>query len=331
MSEQQDLQITKTHTNLGTQQNKIPITIFGESTGQDFIKNYIPAGYKVVMNLPLVKASDRALLAINVNGFIPNYHEWHASFSAVTNYKPHQRLYMLMQMIHVVDQGPGTQLHKAIQIKHTLKSIIPMTKMLSYRRISGAIGLGIRISSNTAQTGNLIFTHAAGVIRDWNVLGDKGWQDWTYRGITALNTNFKISNYDQKTFSLDDVSLQRHMSITTNSTNNVGYLDLPYLLATIVEGFPTGSNYSAFCHQFAEDFLLMGILSDLPVSTTNQLTLEFFVDYSNISFEMPMLIHLVIGTGVIIDVSSYYKSEGTKSDKSLVSADQKVKLGQNLK
>lgn len=322
-------QLDQPHTQQSIAQSKIPSTVFGALTDQELTTNYVPSGYTITMDLPLLKVSDRALIAINPNGFIPSYIDWILSMSlSGSALLPTQMMTTQMQPVQVVDQGIGSSLWTVIRISQHVKTIPVLTKYLSFRKISGSIGIGIRISTNTGQTGNLIFTQAAGVIRDWGnifALPTDSPATWTYQGLSAKNTNLNISNYDPKTFMLLDLSLQRHLSIRTPITRNHAFWDLPNLLWRLHQGLGNAQTLEAFQHQYAEDWILMGIVNDLPASTTNQIQMELYFDYSQMEFEMPMLMTPQIGTGQIIQWTNFYRpnSVGERRPKD-------VKLGQQL-
>nr|QXV86410.1 putative capsid protein [Polycipiviridae sp.] len=322
-------QLDQPHTQQSIAQSKIPSTIFGALTEQDLTTNYVPSGYTITMDLPLLKASDRAMLAINPNGFIPSYIDWMNSMllSNPTLLRT-QKLAMQMQPVQVVDQGIQSSLWTVVRITQHVKTLPVLTKYFSFRKISGSIGIGIRISTNTGQTGNLIFTQAAGVIRDWGnifALPTDSPATWTYQGLSAKNTNLNISNYDPKSFMLLDLSLQRHLSIRTPITRNHKFWDLPNLLWRLHQGLEPAEVLESFQHQYAEDWILMGIVNDLPASTTNQIQMELYFDYSQVEFEMPMLMTPQIGTGQIITWTNFYRSNfvGERRPKD-------VKLGQQL-
>lgn len=302
------IQLDEIHTQHSIAESKTPSTQFGALTEQELTTNYLPSGYTLTIDLPLVKVSDRALVAINANGFIPSYHTWMQNMTLTSAaLLPMQRLATQMQPIQIVDQGFGTSLFNVIRISQHIKTIPVLTKYLSFRKISGSIGIGIRISTNTGQTGNLIFVQAAGVMRNWNNILSTTTDSpntWTYPGLSAINSNLNISNYDPKSFMVLDLSLQRHLSIRTPITRNHKFWDLPNLLWNLLQG--VGITDPNFQHQYAEDWILMGILNDLPAATTNQIQMELFFDYSQIEFEMPMLLTPQIGIGTIIQWTNFY-------------------------
>lgn len=323
-------QLSQQHTQHSIAQSKTPSTVFGALTEQELTTNYVPSGYTITMDLPLVKVSDRALIAINPTGFIPSHNTWMNAMSLVSPaLLPTQRMTMQLQPVQLVDQGIGSSLWSAIRISQHVKTLPVLTKFLSFRKISGSVGIGIRISTNTGQTGNLIFTQAAGVIRNWDNIATVPTDSpltWTYQGLQAKNTGLNVSNYDPKSFMLLDLSLQRHLSIKTPITRNHKFWDLPNMLWRLHNGM-TADILEPFQHQYAEDWVLMGIVNDLPASTTNQIQMEIYYDYSEVSFEMPMLLTPQIGTGQIIRWTNFYRSHTTNQGER---RPQDIKLGQTL-
>jgi len=62
----------------------------------------------------------------------------------------------------------------------------------------------------------------------------------------------------------------------------------------------------SFVEQFAEDWLLFGIVANLPTGEVNQLNITFYFDFSTVKFTVPMLNILCIGENKFVDITAKY-------------------------
>lgn len=243
-------------------------------TDFDF-KRFIYTGIYAIIDLPLEKNNQGALLSINTDGFIPPYNIVDGSFNwgrILTNLFPVQR----------VTGAPAPNIHifqetVALPIQHLY---------LSHRGFSGSVGVGMRISSNFTQTGNLLITHATGVQRFYYPTAQ------AYSGLQSMNTPLNPVTFSPHSFTLADLSINRQVNVVSVRKDNVKYTDLAQKLSVVgtvnplvVAGADIANIHSS---QFVEDLILISSLNSLPSATGNQITISFFFDYSRIQFYEPM-------------------------------------------
>lgn len=270
------------------------ITDYGTDVKNDMLNKFVPTGITVKLNLPLVATADWFLFAINLDGFIP-YHSRTETVNPLAHQRWMQNFFPVQSTLtNIVGEPPLME----ILYRHGAQpSLIPYW---SSRCISGNIGIGIRMSSNTTQTGNLFFTHKAALIRSYEktALGKR------YHGLEFINDTKNLSTTYSKSFTIVDVSLQRHISIKANSTKVTPFIDLPKKLWMITQ---LDSKLDIEQEVFREDWIMVGISSDLPATETNQINLEILFDYSEVTFSMPMLFALNEPINTPINIGDYYK------------------------
>lgn len=237
-------------------------------------KRFVYTGISIVIDTPLVKNSRNALFGINIDGFIPNY-----------NYRENawQQIYKNLFPVQ-----PFLNSHTFVRTFQEQISLPQQFLYASHRFISGNVGIGMRISSNTAQTGNLLITQASSMVRRY-YSNSEAWA-----GLSFQNGSESTSDYAVGNFVLGDISLNRNISITPIRKDPLVKTDLARKLS-LINVWPTMSTQAAFntfnihANQFAEDWLLVGILSSLPNSAASQITISFFFDYSQVQFYTPLL------------------------------------------
>lgn len=240
---------------------------------KDF-RNFIDTGIYVVIDTPVVKTSRQSLFAVNLEGYIPPYNtNDNVTSRAYKNHFPVQSFESGFPFIHIFQEQ--IQLH-------------PMMLYSSHRKIKGSINVGMRISSNTAQSGNLTISQASGVKRKFYNTLDQ------YRGLKFVNTSEYGTDFAVSNFALADLSLNRNVAITTTKREQVQYLDLPQKLKVFTIDpldYITKSGImsaSVRMSQFTEDWLIFSLVSNLPNQNADQVTIRFFFDFSQIEFECPI-------------------------------------------
>lgn len=239
----------------------------------DFLR-FIDSGFYVVINTPLVKNSRRALFGINLDGYIPPYNTADTSTS---------RIYKNFSPVQPTPDGLA-----AINIFQEMIQLPQMMLMCSHRKLRGSVNVGLRITSNTAQSGNLSVSQASGLMRYYYTNTQQ------YAGVRFLNSSYNGTDYASNNFTLIDVSLNRNVSISTTKREPVQYLDMAQKLYFFganqqpVSTLNTAKDYNVKSSQFLEDWLLFSLLTGLPNDASNQITVRIFFDYSTVEFETPM-------------------------------------------
>jgi len=237
-------------------------------------KRFVPTGITLKINTPLVKNNRSGLFGVNIDGFIPTYTFPSQCYGAI--YK---------NMFPV--QAMRTQLDN-VSITQEQIMIPAMFNYYSYRYMSGNIGLGVRIASNTGQSGNLIVSQITGAQRRFYSNAE------SYQGLQFHNATHNPTDYGQGGFSLIDLSLNRTFSITPIKRDPLVKTDLALLLwklhdRTVPVSEEDLQKDAIFTSQFLQDWLVFGALEDLPNQNSNQIVLTFFFDFSQVNFYTPLL------------------------------------------
>lgn len=193
--------------------------IVGEPT-QDMLSKFVPTGISVKVDLPIIKDEDTYLFAINVDGWIP-FHSLMKSRNP-TYWANCMKNFFPVQLNHEI----ATSESQFVKIFYEHTSQPAQLPYWTNRCMTGNVGIALRMSSNTSQTGNLIISHKSALLRRYRKLAF----DEKYYGLDFQNDDVGISSTFSKTFSLVDISLQRHISIATTSTKSVPFMDIPMKL-----------------------------------------------------------------------------------------------------
>lgn len=236
-------------------------------------KKYVYTGYKVVIKTPLVKDSERALFTINLDGFIPSW-----NFSSGT-------WGMVQKNLAAVQ--PLTLSGDAVRV-YQEQLMLPVQHLYySNRFTSGKVNVGIRVTSNTSQSGNFFIAQGTSMVRRYATVSE------LYSGVRFANASSRITDYSVNNFALVDASLNRQFSVKTTRRNPTKVQDM---MKKIVEtsslnygSIPDILRANVIASQFAEDHLLIGLLGDLPNQNANEITLSIFFDYSEVNFHVPVL------------------------------------------
>lgn len=248
------------------------------ASDQDFAK-FVNTGITVKIALPLAKNSENFLFGINLDGLLINF--WNIM----------DPLYgVLLANLFPVQINPDL-IGKAEIIWTPIPYPI-YSAMQSNRFMSGNVRIGLRITSNVGQTGNLYITEVNSVTRSFyeNTKTD------LFKGVRFNNISDRTVDFGNAGFITGDVSLNRNIAITPSGANNNRVLDIQLKMArtsTIpTRDVNTFHKIGAIMTQFAEDWLLVSGLTNFPSTQGNEMFITVFADYSNISFfgkTMPML------------------------------------------
>jgi len=233
-------------------------------------KNFTYTGINVTIPVPLVKITSDALFAINIDGFIPNM-----TFSSA--YKFYKNLFPV--------QASAASSHISnMEIKHEYSTLPVLFNYLSHRFISGQVGVALRITSNTAQSGNLIVSQLSGASRYFYNGSEP------YTGLRFLNDSTSPIDYAPNGFALIDLSLNRHVSITAARRNNTLKTDMAKKLYEIQNlGVSRSTEQFPFLTQFLEDWLLFAPQTDIPHDVASSINIAIYFDWSTVEFYTPML------------------------------------------
>jgi len=240
----------------------------------DDMKRYVFTGISAIIDTPLVKNSRNALLAVNIDGFIPVYNFLDPYWGRI--------------MYNMFPVQAFSRTLSTVSIRQEQIALPSLFNYCSHRFIGGNVGIGIRVSSNTAQTGNLMISQASGVARNYYSVGS------TYQGLRFSNASENQSDYGVQSFVLGDISLNRNISITPIRRDPTIKTDLAQKIIQMTEvpvalAIEDIHKRNTVASQFLEDWILIGILTNLPNSAASQITLSFFFDFSNVQFYTPML------------------------------------------
>lgn len=240
-----------------------------EISEMDF-RRFIYTGISATVDLPLVKNSRNALFGVNIDGFIPPWNSQDVTWGLMLkNYYPVQ---------------PFSNSIEFCKIRQEMGMIPEQALYLSHRVIAGNVGIGVRLSSNTSQSGNVVIAQASGVLKYPYT------NNTQYTGMQFLNTSSSPIDYSYSSFMLGDVSLNRNISITPIRRDPTIQTDLAKKLSDVrLPTLANPTNFNVFGSQFQEDWLLFGILSSMANNNSNQLTFSFFFDYSQVQFYYPLL------------------------------------------
>jgi hypothetical protein len=241
---------------------------------KDF-KKFVPSGWKVIVDLPLKRVNNRAIFAIDISGFQP-YWNLNDSFypTALKNLAPVQAFESALDYVH---------------IQHEQVTLPIISMYHSHRAYSGNVKVGLRVQSNTTQSGSFMVTQINTAARNYYRNTE------VFKGLRFLNASAEGTDYAMSSFFLGDLSINRNWSITPMSQNILPEIDLAHKLSLLEQYMKVGqlpqdlTTLNPFVTQFTEDWLAFMPLSDLPNNNSNQITFEIFFDYSDIQFYTPML------------------------------------------
>lgn len=248
--------------------------------GEEDFKRFVPIGVRAEISVPLVKTSNGAILGCNIDGFLPMFNY------ADTNY-----MNLLRNMFPVY---PTQNAIPFVKIFWDQIDVPIQTHYRCHRAFSGNVNVGLRISSNTTQTGNMAITQLTAGARKY-YYGQDTWQ-----GLLFMNSSTKGLDYSMASFTLADMSLIRNISITPKRRNPLPYQDLAHKLnrmftqSTPVSNLTFPQYENMFTNQHTEEWLLFTPLSTFPAAQGGIISIEFFFDYSMVQFHAPLLPYVAL-------------------------------------
>jgi len=233
-------------------------------------KNFTYTGINVTIPVPLTKITSDALFAINIDGYIPN-------MTFASAYKYYKNLFPV--------QATAASSHISnMEIKHEYATLPALFNYLSHRFVAGQVGVALRITSNTAQSGNLMVSQLSGAAR-YYYYGTEA-----YTGLRFLNDSTSPIDYAPNGFALIDLSLNRHVSITAARRNNTLKTDMAKKFFEIERlGIPKSTSNFPFLTQFLEDWLIFAPQTDIPHDVASSINIAIYFDWSTVEFYTPML------------------------------------------
>lgn len=243
-------------------------------------KRFVYTGYTVTIDLPLVKNSKNPIFGINIDGFNPGYNLGGAD---VTWASIQQNLCPVQVLAGVT----GVAVSKE-EISNPID-----TMYLSHRFMSGNVGIGLRIASNTAQAGNFLVAQGHGMTRGYYRRSEQ------YAGLRITNSTAYTTDYAMGNFAAMDISLDRTLSITTSRKDPNKVTDLAKKIFYVSNVTGNNAVEQVMATQFMEDWILFAPLTTLPNPTPNQLYISVFFDYSNIQFFVPMIPKVSLAPGSV--------------------------------
>lgn len=268
---------TSTTSDLGINSvNVIPKTPIVNS---DF-KRIFPTGISLKLNLPIVKTTDDFIFGVNLDGFVPQFNLTENYLGSL--FKARKNIYRNLFPVQFL-KGVYNDTTPIGQITQEICTSAIQSMYQSHRYVDGAVNLVVRLSANTSMTGNLL----TGRLR----VGTRKYvaQDLPYNGLEFGNYRGNLADICQESFAIVDLSLNRTANYTCDRSITTSTTDFAYKLEAIAQGQSTTVQSFAFQSQFTEDWLMFGVLANIPASQSNVLTLSFFFDYTNVTFEMPLL------------------------------------------
>jgi len=245
-----------------------------EISEEDF-KRFIPTGIRVEISIPLAKNSNGAILGCNIDGFLPM---WNYADDDYRN---------LIRSTFPVQPTPNALNY--VNVYWDQVDIPIQTFYRCHRAFSGNVNIGLRVSSNTTQTGNIAISQLTAGTRKYFY----GNEPWT--GLNFWNSSTAGLAYAQSSFTLADMSLIRNISITPKRRNNMPFqdqaqkLDYIYRQKLPVDSVTYITKENMFVNQHAEDWLLFTPLSTFPAAQGGIISIEFFFDYTMVQFHAPLL------------------------------------------
>lgn len=294
------------------------------SNQPEMLENMIPSGITLKLNTPIGYQGSKPLFSVNLNGLILI----NAMIPLTTG-----SLSSLYFNTFPVWFEPGFYTSSVGSISYSPVSHPVHSAMLSHRIMRGNVSIGMRITSNTTQSGNIVATRRTAMLRNWKHGAE------TYNGNEYLNVRPHLEDFTAETFSFTDVSLIRTLLIKSASTNPLP-MDLHHFAFLLARNTPTSGVESlkgeGFRQQYLEDIISFGVLTDLPTADVNSLSFYFLFDYSTVTFEFPLLLTLSLPTSdlMVVDVTGTYYSgvpilrskEKTLEKESLVKSFQKLQI-----
>lgn len=255
--------IADTNTTLQIKANELVPSI--ETKQESLFDRVVDSGYTATINTPVLRNNKNAIVGVNLCGFIPDF----------TLKDPYWS--QMQRNMAAVQAFPNSA--NFVHIEQDMQILPVMHAMYSHRLCSGTINVILRISSNTSQTGNIIISQQSGLIPKLYTVNEN------YQGARFQNDGHYTADPMICNFTIPDVSLIRQVGIRTVFRQPVEVVDIQKKIFEFSSNTPPSVDAMS---QFPEDWLMIGIVSNLPDSAASQLYIRFLFDYSEVSFIAPM-------------------------------------------
>jgi hypothetical protein len=237
--------------------------------GPSDFQNFTYTGINVKIPVPIVKISSEAIFGINIDGFIPPLISKEAN--------------NLFRNLFPVQPTVYSSSLNGFEINWEYSTLPALMNYFSHRHIEGDVGIALRITSNTAQSGNLLISQASGVSRWFYQKNDK------YTGLRFLQDSMSPIDYAPNGFVVVDLSLNRHVAIVPCRRDNTLRTDFAKKLAFVSGNLTKDRSYFPPANQFLEDWLLFAPQTDIPHPEASSINIAIYFDWSRVKFYTPML------------------------------------------
>lgn len=241
-------------------------------TEKDLV-NFTYTGINIKLKVPLVKDSDKALFAINTDGLIvgPTFRQ--DTFKGL--------------MINMFPVQIFENAQDYVEVTYEPIALPILHMFYSYRFVKGKARIGLRLSSNVSQTGNLIVSQASGLQRRFYSKNE------SYKGLHFLNAENTSSTFAPAGLITLDVSINRDVGITPINRENMPAVDIMQKLSMVNKLFEMTTRDEVenanhlITSQFLEEWLLFTPQNNLPNTNGGELEFGLYMDWSEISFDCP--------------------------------------------
>uniref|UniRef100_A0AAU8JQ35 Structural protein 3 n=1 Tax=Chipolycivirus sp. TaxID=2809300 RepID=A0AAU8JQ35_9VIRU len=237
--------------------------------GPSDFQNFTYTGINVRIPVPMYKVSSEAVFGINIDGFIPPLVSKESS--------------NLFRNLFPVQPTVYSASLNGFEINWEYSTLPALVNYYSHRHIEGDVGIALRITSNTAQSGNLLISQASGVSRWFYSKND------TYSGLRFLQDSMSPIDYAPNGFVVLDLSLNRHVAIVPCRRDNTLRTDLAKKLKFVSGNLTKNLSYFPPANQFLEDWLLFAPQTDIPHPEASSINIAIYFDWSRVKFFTPML------------------------------------------
>lgn len=237
--------------------------------GPSDFQNFTYTGINIKLPVPLVKVSSEAVFGINIDGFIPPI-----VGGAANN---------LFRNLFPVQPSSYSSSLSGLEINWEYSTLPVLVNYMSHRHVEGDVGIALRITSNTAQSGNLLIAQASGISRWFYSKNDK------YTGLRFLQDSMSPIDYAPNGFAIVDLSLNRHVAIVPCRRDNTLRTDLSKKLEFVSGALTKDHSYYPPANQFLEDWLLFSPQTDIPHPEASSINIAIYFDWSRVKFFTPML------------------------------------------
>nr|WAY26507.1 MAG: hypothetical protein [Fish-associated picorna-like virus 4] len=240
-------------------------------TEQD-LNNFTYTGISMKIKVPFVKNDDKAIFAINTDGFIPGI-----TFQG----DPFKKLMINLFPVQVFENALDM-----VEVYYEPIALPILHKYMSYRFCKGKPSICLRMSSNVGQTGNFQVVQASGLQRSYySELRE-------YEGLVFANADTTSSTFAPSGITLWDVSINRNLGIVPVTRENMPATDLMMKFLEVA-GWELDNKtdirikQNIVTSQFLEEWLFFTPQNSFPNTNGGDIEISVYMDWSNVQFDMP--------------------------------------------